>query len=358
MSKKDPYILDRMTGRRLSARDALLCVAIAVVLLVLFEGGSIRHSGKEMSPGWERTAVLAVGEPAGWVADQLPLNEGFDRVAGWLSPDDQLTGPGGFADASAPPPAGAGAPATGGAGASATGGAGAPASVTPDYFDPATIGQQPKKLPALHTLLVTGDSMSQPLDAELARRLADSGVKTVRDAHLGTAISRTDFVDWGKLSVRQATKVRPDAVVMFIGAGDAYPMRGPDGKTVNCCGAVWASVYANRVRRMMNTYRRNGASRVYWLTLPFPRGGARQMIVRTVNAGIAVAAQPYRSQVHLVDMASVFTPGQRYRAAMAVGGRQTIVRNPDGIHLNEAGAGLAAELVMARLRADYRSIGG
>lgn len=350
MTEKDPYILDRPTGRRLRARDALLCVGIAVLLLVLVEGGSIRHTGREMSSGWERTAVLAVGEPAGWVADRLPLNDGFDRVTAWLSPDDKLTGPGGFAGAST-----AGRPAVG---AGASGATSDSSSVTPDYFDPAAIGQQPRKLPALHTVLVTGDSMSQPLDAELARRLAGSGVKTIREAHLGTAISRTDLVDWGKLSVRQATKDKPDAVVMFIGAGDAYPMGGPNGRTVNCCGADWAAVYANRVRRMMNTYRRSGAARVYWLTLPFPRGAARQTIVRTVNTGIAVAAQPYRSQVRVLDMAGVFTPGQRYRAAMAVAGRQTIVRNPDGIHLNEAGAGLAAELVAARLRADFTSIGG
>ena len=38
----------------------------------------------------------------------------------------------------------------------------------------------------LKTLLVTGDSLAQPLDVQLARRLAGDGVRTVRDAHLGT----------------------------------------------------------------------------------------------------------------------------------------------------------------------------
>ena len=82
---------------------------------------------------------------------------------------------------------------------------------------------------------------------------------------------------------------------------------------------------------MMNTYRQAGAARVYWLTLP---GATRSALVssisRAVNAAIAVAAEPYRAQVRVVDLASLFTPGGRYRDAMAVGGRQRIVRESDG----------------------------
>jgi hypothetical protein len=95
---------------------------------------------------------------------------------------------------------------------------------------------------------------------------------------------------------------------------------------------------------------------VYWLTLPLPRDPRRQEIARAVNAAIAVAAQPFRSQVRVLDMSGVFTPGGRYRAAMPVGGRNTIVRRPDGIHLNDAGARLAATDVMARLRNDFDSL--
>ena len=43
----------------------------------------------------------------------------------------------------------------------------------------------------LETLLVTGDSLSTPLDTELARRLAPDGVEVIRDPHLGTGISNS-----------------------------------------------------------------------------------------------------------------------------------------------------------------------
>lgn len=347
-TSRDPFILDRPTGRNLRARDAIVCVLVAALLLLLLEGASIRSTGEKMDPGWERTVVLAVGHPAGWLADRLPLADVADKVTASLSPDDDLTGEGGF---NAAPVAGAAATASGGTG----GGASAP--ITADAFDPAELGAKPVQLPKLRTLLVTGDSLAQPLDVQLARRLAGDGVQTVRDAHLGTGISKSDIVDWGLLSTQQARKRKPDAVVMFMGANEGFPFPGPGGRRIECCGPEWAVVYATRARRMMDTYRRDGAARVYWLTLPMPRDSLRQKVARTVNAAIAVAAQPFRSQVRVLDMSSVFTPGNRYRAAQDVGGRETIVRRPDGIHLNDAGASIAMGIVLQRIRADFAALG-
>jgi lysophospholipase L1-like esterase len=351
-SERNPFILDRPTGRRLSARDALVCVFFAVALLLLSEGASIRHTGEKMDAGIQRTAVLAIGKPAGWLADRLPVAGAVDRVTASLSPDDDLSGEGGFASA---PVAGAGA---GSAATAAGAGSGADAPITTDSFDPTELGAKAAKLPELKSLLVTGDSLAQPLDVQLARRLAGNGVQTTRDAHLGTGISKTDIVDWGQLSTQQVKQRKPEAVVMFMGANEGFPFPAAGGKSIECCGPEWAVVYATRARRMMDTYRRDGAARVYWLTLPMPRDAKRQEIARAVNAAIEVAAQPLRSTVRVIDMTEVFTPGGRYRAAQAVGGRTTIVRRPDGIHLNDAGAGVATGIVLARLRADFASLGG
>lgn len=344
---RNPLILDRDTGRTLRARDALICVFVAVILLLLIEGTSIRNSGKKMDAGIQRTVVLAVGHPAGWLAEQLPLAAAADELTAVLSPDDELPGgPGGFNA----PPSSTGTPGAGGGSAEA-------APITADYFDPHELGVEPEQLPELKTLLVTGDSLAQPLDVQLARGLADDGVATTRDVHLGTGISKTDLVDWGLLSNKQVEDQKPDAVVMFMGANEGFPFPAPGGASVECCSAEWAATYARRARSMMDKYRRDGDARVYWLTLPMPREPARQEIARAVNAAIAVAAQPYRSHVRVVDMTDLFTPGGRYRAAMPVDGRETLVREPDGIHLNKAGAQVALEVVLERLRADFESIG-
>ncbi|MEA2300611.1 MAG: uncharacterized protein QOE44_1146 [Solirubrobacteraceae bacterium] len=325
--------------RRFSARDAVVAVLFCMVLLVLFAGASVRHAGEEMRPGVGRTVMLAVGNPAGWIADQLPLKALANDATHWLSPDVNLgSAGGGFTTI-----------ATTGTGAAATG----VGVVTPDAFDPAALGQAAPRPRPLRRMLVTGDSMSQPLDQDLAQRLSPKGIKVDRDPHLGTGISTTFLVDWSKEAAFQVRQDHPDAVVMFIGANDDFPMPGPDGRQVACCGVNWAAIYANRARAMMNIYRQAGAARVYWLTLPAPRAPVRQMIARVVNAAITVAAEPWASQIHVLDTVPIFTPGFVYRDAMTVGGQATIVRLPDGIHLNDAGSNLAADAVLAAVRRDF-----
>jgi lysophospholipase L1-like esterase len=322
---------DRPGARGFSAREALVCVFVTALLLALLEGPSIRRAGERMDPGIQRSMVLAVGHPAGWVGDRLGLARIAHDATAWLSPDESLSDQAGFANT----------PATA---------AGKLPPVTPDAFDPVALGGKPLPHRPLHTVLVTGDSMATPLDTEIARRLAGrDGVKVIREPHLGTGISKSLLVDWGKLSARQVADRKPDAVVVFIGANEGFPMPGPSGTDVKCCGPDYAAVYANRVRRMMDTYRQKGLARVYWLTLPTPRGKDRQEGARTVNAAIAVAAEPLRSAVRVLDTVPIFTPGAKYRDA--IGG--TIVRQADGIHLNEAGARIAAGRVVALIDRDF-----
>ena len=327
---------DRAGVRRSRARDAILAVAVGCLVLVVCAGGSIRKAGETTPSGIQRTLLLAVGRPAAWISNQLPLHSAAHTFTAWLSPDVSLTGPGGFTSARVAASAATIPP------------------VTADAFTPGDLGLPAAPRRQLHTLLVTGDSMSQPLDQDLAQTLDPAGVKVTRDPHIGTGISNTVLVDWGKLSTHQVQQLHPDAVVVFIGANDGYSMPGPDGKPVNCCGVAWATIYANRVRGMMNTYRQAGAAHVYWLTLPTPREAVRQKIVLEVNAAIEVASQPWRDQVSVIDTVPVFTPGNRYRDAMTIGGAPTIIRQSDGIHLNDAGSALAAKLVLATIDQNFR----
>ena len=325
---------DRYGLRRFRARQGIYAVLIASLLLVLTQGTSIRKAGDELKPGVGRTFILAVGDPAGWIAERLPLARATSRATALVSPNQSLGNEGGFSSR----------PTT----ASAT----QIPAVTPEAFDPSTLGVKPPRRP-LHTLLVTGDSMSTPLDSDLAQRLDPAGVHVIQEPHLGSGISNPFIVDWGKLAAFQVRHDHPEAVVIFIGANDGYPMAAPDGRQVECCDAQWASIYANRVRQMANTYRQNGAARVYWITLPTPREAERQTIARAVNAAIEVGVQPWAEQIRVINTVPVFTPGGVYRDAMDVNGTQTIVREADGIHLNEAGSSLLAGIVLARIGQDF-----
>ena len=327
---------DREGVRNYSARDAVGAVALIALLLVLFSGGSIRNAAAQIDPGIGRDFVEAVGGPTEWIADRLPLQSAQHEITGGLSPDQDLSG-GGFDEAAA-----------------ATTGAGEVPPVTPDAFDPATIGAEAPPKEQLETLLVTGDSLSTPLDAEIARRLAPDGVEVIREPHLGPGISNTALADWGQLSTAQVAEDEPDAVVVFIGANEGYGMPGPGGQEVQCCNPEYAAVYANRVRQVMNTYRQDGAAKVYWLTVMAPRDSDAQKVIDLVNASIRVAAQPWASQVRIVDTIPTFTPGGRYDDAIDVDGEETIVRESDGIHLNATGSSIAAELVLDHIDQDFQ----
>lgn len=320
-------------GRHLTARDALIVVGIVFFVLVIAVGSSARSAGEDMAHGWERTMVMAIAEPAGWVSDQLPLADIVAQVTEPLKTGDDLgEGPGGFDEAGGP--------------------AADFAPVTPDAFDPVALGQEPEAPRELSTVLVTGDSMSMPLDAEIARALADDGIEVVRDPHVGTGLSITGIVDWGRLSTRQVEKDTPEAVIMFVGANEGFPLRYA-GREVQCCSPEWAAAYATRARTLMNNYRQGGAARVYWLLLPAPRDERRQEISNTVNAAITAAAAPYLAHVRVLDMPAIFTPGFEYSDAIDVDGRETLVREEDGIHLNDEGSAIAAEEVLERMRQDF-----
>jgi hypothetical protein len=313
---------DRWGLRRFTGGDAVKAVALTTFLLLIFAGGSIRAGANELKPGLGRDIVKAVGGPAGWIADQLPFTETRRDLTSWLSPNEQLSGQGFRAS-----PGGAGRPST-------------PVPTTP----------QP-----LHNLLVTGDSLSTPLDIEIARKLADqgAGVQVTRDPHLATGISNTGLVDWGQLSSTQAANDDPDAVVLFIGANEGYPMPGPNGAQVSCCGPAWEAIFRSRVGQMMDNYLSGGAQRIYWLTVPTQRDPARKPIADKVNQAIREAAASRGAAVRVIDLIPTFTPGDSYRDSIDIGGNQTIVRQSDGIHLNEEGSSVAADLVLQAVDRDF-----
>ena len=49
------------------------------LLLIVVKGQSIRSPGEKLDPGVERTVLLAVGHPAGWVADRFGVDDDVGR---------------------------------------------------------------------------------------------------------------------------------------------------------------------------------------------------------------------------------------------------------------------------------------
>jgi GDSL-like Lipase/Acylhydrolase family len=205
-----------------------------------------------------------------------------------------------------------------------------------------------RRVPRGHIrILATGDSMIQVVDSFLGERLPAHRV--IGEAHVSTGISKAGFfgLNWVKHAAAQARNIRPDATVVWIGPNEGFPIDGSD-----CCGRAWIRSYAQRARAMMRSYRRGGRALVYWLTLPIPRSAALARVLRAVNAAIVQAARGAGSGVHVIDMRRVFTPHGRFQQTACYRGRCFSARQPDGVHLSNAGARVAADIIARRLRAD------
>jgi len=212
-------------------------------------------------------------------------------------------------------------------------------------------------------VLATGDSMIQYVDAALEQRLERRRrVRVASDAHVSTGLSKPSLLNWPRYAKRQVRRYKPRVTghgSRVTGHGDVnrgqrrFPMTGRSGRSVPCCGRAWQGEYARRATQMMRTYNRGGDGRVYWLLLPQARGGSFRKVFPAVNAGLRRAARPFGSRLRLIHLDRVFTPRGRFRSVMRYRSRLATVRQPDGVHLTQAGAAIAADKVVAAMDRDH-----
>jgi hypothetical protein len=201
-------------------------------------------------------------------------------------------------------------------------------------------------------VLMTGDSSIDSIatvaEQRLERRLGVARI--IHDGRPGEGISMSWRTNWVKHSRIQMRRYRPRATVVMLGANEGFAMLDDRGREVTCCRRAWIEAYARDAGKMMETYASRGRF-VYWLTFPAPDDEHRRRIGLAVNYALALAARRVE-RVRLLDMAALFTPGYEFRRRMEVDGERVIVREPDGVHLNENGAKLAVRVIRRALLAD------
>ena len=201
-------------------------------------------------------------------------------------------------------------------------------------------------------VVVTGDSLVQPLDDLMVRPVKRAGGRVRKDPRPGTGITRPLVLDWMKHARRQARRHRPRATVVFLGAGDSEPLPSSIGPQVACCRRSWIDAYAERVERMMRSYMRRKRSHVYWLTLPAPRQERRRQQFLAINYAIGQAARKAGEKAHVVDTVPAISPDNRFRRKLRYRGRTVVARDGDGVHLTTAGSRVVRDLVVRAMRAD------
>lgn len=201
------------------------------------------------------------------------------------------------------------------------------------------------------SVLVTGDSMSYPIDQEMGIE-APRGMVVHADRHDGTGLTTTT-VNWPRLAARQVARFHPDATVISLGGRDGgIPLPDPaNGGLTECCGRRWLRLYADLLRPLARSYIRGGKGHVYWLTLPAPEEALRAPLYEAVNQALALLASEFPGEMSLINVAGVVSPGG-FQHEISYEGLQIRPRTPDGIHLNHGGACVERSLVVAAMLQD------
>src|SRR6266542_3022448 len=347
---------------RSRARTGYRSALIAAVTVLLLTPTSLLRQGEAMQEGVTRSVTLAVARPVSAVSRALHLErtassmlaglhigDGADAGTGTplLLRKDLTLPPPVPPDALRPPGRGPGR-AAGARGSAAKGGS--------SGIDPKLLDDPPRPRPtAAHPLrlLVTGDSLVGYLGPQLANSLAGTRVvHTEVDVHNGTGLTRPFFVDWASLAAQQVQRYRPDATVVMLGANDDIGMPLPSGHVAEEGSPRWAVEYQRRLEIVMGILSQRGRAPVLWLTLPLAREARRSRDYALINAAARQAARAVPS-MRVVEVGERFTPGGRYRDSMTIDGRNRIVRQPDGVHLNQTGSRLAADIALDALRHSY-----
>src|SRR6266542_1883542 len=331
---------------RSRARTGYRSALIAAVTVLLLTPTSLLRQGEAMQEGVTRSVTLAVARPVSAVSRALHLERTASSMLAGLHIGDGADAGTGTPlllrkDLSLPPPVppqALRAPASGGR-ATALGVHGGSGGVDPRLLD----GPPRPRPTAAHPLrlLVTGNS------------LAGTGVvDTQVDVHNGTGLTRPFFVDWASLAAQQVQRYRPDATVVMLGANDDIGMPLPSGHVAEEGSPRWAVEYQRRLEIVMGILSQRGRAPVLWLTLPLAREARRSRDYALINAAARQAARAVPS-MRVVEVGERFTPGGRYRDSMTIDGRNRIVRQPDGVHLNQTGSRLAADIALDALRHSY-----
>jgi hypothetical protein len=198
-------------------------------------------------------------------------------------------------------------------------------------------------------VLAVGDSLVANLAAGLRPILKRRGVKLRMDEEVGRGLTKPDLLGfhWLPHARQTAARWKPDIVVMFVGGNEGYPI----GR-VRCCGTEWVKRLARRQRGLMRAYGRRGQARVYWSTLPAP--GPTQAdhvpIWAAENRALALAVRHDAARVFDID--ALLSPGFVFRRSMSWHGATEQIRQADGVHLTRAGGRIAADALVAQLRAE------
>lgn len=203
-------------------------------------------------------------------------------------------------------------------------------------------------------LYAGGDSLSLETAAALSAVAPKSDVINMSepDGHLNTGLERPDVLNWFDRAKEVEQTIKPDVSLLIFGGNDNadYMTGAAQGDFSKPFGSpAWQAEYRRRVALMMDTLTQRKGQTLIWVGAPVAQDQALDGQMKVLNRIYKSEAAKRPGSVIYIDPDPIFAPNGTFQTSIVYQGKQIVVREPDGQHLNTDGGVVLADIVMALL---------
>jgi len=207
----------------------------------------------------------------------------------------------------------------------------------------------PSLLPAVSAplrVLEIGDSLGIDLGDQLRVLLDAHGMARTVVASVGdSGLSNISYYDWPAHLATLLATVRPQLVVVFIGANDDQGL-SLDGAASVPGTPAWVAGYAGRVDEVVSEATNAGAG-VVWVGMPPMASPDLDTAMQLEDAIYQRETAAAPGALYVPSTPVLGNPSGLFEiTGVDAAGQAVTFRTPDGVHLTPAGAGLLAHSVV------------
>ena len=344
-------------------------MGVFVVLALLLESGGLVNWAQRLELGPERTCalplVMALHRGVGWMGLEGLRSDAIVELAriGW-SDDPEAIAKAREASSAVPEVASA-SPGSVPKTPPPTMKAKVRVAPTPRLQLQPLVGDPPllsvlPKIPGVRpgrtrTVALVGDSMmAVGLSSTLLRESPKyEDLELVKVFKSGSGLARPEVFDWQTEYPAMLGAVRPDVVLVAIGANDGQGFV-EDGVTYEFGSAEWVAMYERRVEAFLALLEAGGAT-VVWVELPPMESDAYDARIALINRIDYAVVKSSRKAVWYSTAGLVGDADGQFKAYGEVYGTMARLRKQDGIHLSDDGAVLVAAKLLPWLASQQSS---
>lgn len=204
-----------------------------------------------------------------------------------------------------------------------------------------------------HILLLGGSSMKTAFGSILEQNLQERNLQTIREAQIGTGLSRADVIDWSK-RLSELLERYPSidlVIVQFIG-NDCQAIVDSNHHVIAKYGTPeWNTAYIDKWDALLKTTQQANAELLI-IGLPIMQNKRFDRRIQNVSSMVFKWAAE-----HKVDFIPIrdytVNPSGQYTQYLEMNGRNRKIRLKDGVHLSFVGSTIVATEVFNTLNEKY-----